>query len=60
MPPESGLPSIGEVDYVLDYRSTPSDTAVGSFAELLRSFAKQLVQSARQEQSDMNESRVLA
>jgi DNA-binding transcriptional LysR family regulator len=60
MPPERGLPSIGEVDYVLDYRSTPADTAVGSFAELLRSFAKQLVPSARQEQSDVNGSRVLA
>jgi DNA-binding transcriptional LysR family regulator len=43
---ERNLPAIGEVDYVLDYHSKTSDPAVYLFAELLRSFAKQLVQPA--------------
>jgi DNA-binding transcriptional LysR family regulator len=44
--PERNLPAIGEVDYVLDYHSKTSDPAVYLFAELLRSFAKQLLQPA--------------
>jgi DNA-binding transcriptional LysR family regulator len=44
LPSDCGLPPIGEVGYILDYHSKPSDPAVDSFAELLQSFAKQLVQ----------------
>jgi DNA-binding transcriptional LysR family regulator len=44
LPPESGLPELGKIDYVIEYRSQATDPAVRSFAGILREFAKQLVQ----------------
>jgi DNA-binding transcriptional LysR family regulator len=47
VPPAAGLPTIGEIDYVIDYRSQATDPAVHAFAEILREFAKQLFHESR-------------
>jgi len=57
IPSGHDLPPIGEVDYILDYNSKESDATVHSFAELLRSFARQLVQIPRRHHADADEPR---
>jgi DNA-binding transcriptional LysR family regulator len=53
IPLEAGLPSLGTLDYVIDQSIRSSDPAADAFAEILRGFAKQLID--RQDREPVSE-----